>query len=371
MTPAAHPSKSSRPGNMRHRLALAFLAAGFLLSPLLAARLNPNAYQGGRTQDERELLLRNTSAIAAVLGEIRASMSDMMFIKTERYLHSGVAYTPHIDLARLASKGETARKERQAGGDAPTTLEHTFAFEATLQEDDPDHEHGEAGHVHDESCDHTDPDRYEVCKHEETLIPHANKDFRGFIGRLEREVKPYNPPGAPHFHTDGTELLPWYRLQTLSDPHNVRAYMIGAWWLKNLGGEQVDEALRFVEEGIRFNPRAYQLHLMRGNLLRMKNENNEARLCFRTAAEEGLKQRPAEGAGDGTNPRWTYYNEQDLLSALRLAVIFEKVYGDRAEALRLARDYTRRLGDPAPLARQIRYLTGQEPDPMDLPPAPE
>jgi len=35
---------------------------------------------------------RNTSAVARLFGEFRTSMSDIMCLKTERYLHSGVGY---------------------------------------------------------------------------------------------------------------------------------------------------------------------------------------------------------------------------------------------------------------------------------------
>jgi hypothetical protein len=38
-----------------------------------------------------DLEARNKNAFALILGEIRATAADLMFIKTERYLHSGVA----------------------------------------------------------------------------------------------------------------------------------------------------------------------------------------------------------------------------------------------------------------------------------------
>src|SRR5690606_41174555 len=100
---------------------------------------------------------------------------------------------------------------------------------------------------HVDDHDHAEDDHTNV----NAVIRTANKDFRGFIGKMERQVKPWRDPSKPHQHTAGTELLPWYRLATYSDPHNVRNYMVGAWWLKSLKTpEQEAEALRFLEEGI-------------------------------------------------------------------------------------------------------------------------
>ena len=69
----------------------------FLLSPPLAFRLNPNGYTGGRSRDARDRSLRNSSSVARMLGEVRTSMSDVIFIKTERYMHMGVGYVQKVE----------------------------------------------------------------------------------------------------------------------------------------------------------------------------------------------------------------------------------------------------------------------------------
>jgi len=173
-----------------------------------------------------ELARRNSSPFAMILGEFRASVSDFMFMKTERYLDSGIAYQPHINVQGMAS--EKAREASNLANNSTASSAH----------DDHDHEHPA------------------------TLIRTQQGDFRGFLGNLEREVKPYRDPRLGHRHTSGEELLPWYRLMTLANPHQVRAYLIGAMWLSQQ--DKNDEAIAFLKEGIQNNPahpNLFQLYL--------------------------------------------------------------------------------------------------------------
>mgnify|MGYP006940551292 CR=1 FL=1 len=147
-----------------------------------------------------ELIRRNSNAFAVILGEFRASVSDFMFIKTERYLDSGVAYEPHITLDEMAGESEV------------------------------NEEHGE--HDHDQEHAHEDGHDHEGEDHPDSIIRTSQRDFRGFLGDLERAVKPYRDPTLPHNHTTGEELLPWYRLMTLTNPRQIRPYLIGAMWCR-------------------------------------------------------------------------------------------------------------------------------------------
>lgn len=308
----------------------------FLLSPLLALRVNPDSYEGGRDRDVRARAERNSSALALLLGEFRASMSDIMFIKTERYLHSGVGYTPHMDNQLLSLEGETAGlTEHQA--------------EVGLEE--------EGGEEHDDEA--------------MTLLRTPDNDFRGFIGSLEREVQPWRDPSLPHIHTLGTELLPWYRIMTLSDPYNERAYAIGAWWLKSIDPE---EGIRFLEEGIRNNPDSFQLFNMLGQIYNaLGNEARwaeggeeedylplyrKAQEAFEKGAELALVQRPAEGPTP-QNSTWTEYMEEDAMATIRMAVLVERNYGDEARALELAVRYSKSVED-AVLNRVIHGIEENE-----------
>lgn len=274
-----------------------------LASPLLFAGLRPDDYEGGRSKDEVRTQERNSSAIGRILGEFRTGMSDVMFIKTERYLHTGVAYTAHM-----------ATQEVKAGA----TSDHA----------------GQAG----------------------TLIRPPEEDFRGFIGELERRVQPWQDPNAPHLHTSGDELLPWYRLMTISDPNYVRGYLIGTYWLMS---NDLVKAQEFIDEGIDNNPEAFQLHYMKGQVLRRKartllEEDPEANReqaieldfralqSFREGAEYVVQQREP-GSEPPRRNTWTDYMEEDARGVCRLAVF---------QAVALVRDLDLPEDQEAELQRQ-------------------
>lgn len=303
----------------------------FLLSPILTLRLTPNLYSGGISRNDEYRQRINRSAIAILLGEVRANLSDMMFIKTERYMHAGVAYKLNIDYDAMSSTGEFKTR----GHDHPTTA--SSAHLSHLHHDEEE----ESDHIHDEGA--------------ETIIPTSEKDFRGFVGILQRHVKPWLDPSQPHYHLDGTEMLPWFRLMTLSNPHHIRGYMIGAWWLKKEHKKpQLEEAKTFLEEGIRNNPDSFQLYLMLGTILHSLKDNEGTKKAYFDAAERAIKQRPPFGK---LSRNWNHYQEDDALASIRLAVFSEKEYGDAKKALDLAKHYLSLIGSDAILEDYIRTLS--------------
>ena len=288
-------------------------AAGWVVAGGLVSRVEPLRYEGSRARDEQGREQRNHSALAAMLGEFRTSASDLMFMQTERYLHGGISF-----------RKETAH---------------------AMEEDHDEHEHDEEcdqDHEHDAACS---------CQGAETAIPSREKDFRGWIGDLYREVKPWRDPSKSHVHTDGRELLPWFRLMTMSDPHYVQGYLAGAYWLQT---QNLGEAIAFIEEGIQNNPTSFQLYVSRG-LMRMKQMGHagdgaleeedrvaigQARDDFLRAAEMGLRQRPDMVGEDGTHGmEWVKYHENDLLAACRMTVVLTERLGDVAAAQRYREEF--------------------------------
>lgn len=287
---------------MRGGIAIGVWGGGLLLAGWLSGQVDPSRYEGGRARDEQARERRNRSALATLMGGFRTSASDLMFIKTERYLHGGVAY-------------------RHGPGEA----EHAGH--------DHDHEHE---HAHGEDPEHG---HEFVCgsQGKETAIPRAEADFRGWIGDLYREVKPWRDPSEAHVHTDGRELLPWFRLMTWSDPTYVQGYLAGGFWLQEEGAAA---ALEFIEEGLRNNPGAFPLYVSRG-LLRVKQAREaggggsgserdlleRAREDFARAAELGRARR---GRGEGL----ARYEENDLLAACRMTILVSERLGDAGRARR-------------------------------------
>ncbi|HEY8241016.1 MAG TPA: hypothetical protein VIH35_06195 [Kiritimatiellia bacterium] len=321
----------------------AVVAALFLASPVLSKRLDPNGYSGGRSRNVAARAERNSSALATMLGEFRTAMSDIMYIKTERYLDSGVGYQPHLKKEILTVSG--AQKEID---------EHQAEVK----------EAAEGGEEH-----HGDEDFAGTP----TMIPSEATDFRGIIGRLEREVKPWRDPALGHQHTDGTELLPWFRLMTLSDPHYILGYTVGGWWLKS---RNLDAAIRFAHEGIEKNPDAFQIYFTLGQLYFEKGrlisgvekaltpppeampDMIKARDFYLKAGDLAIAQRPATATWDTDIPEWDHYMEQDARFSCRMAVLSEWHFGDRAQAIALAKRYVEAFkGDNL----MNRFTTMQEP----------
>lgn len=302
---------------IRPRLLFASAAVLYLTAPLLVSvqQRDPSVLKRETLQVQEQ---RNASAFARMLGEFRTSLGDMLFVKTERYLDSGIAYEPHIDARQMESTGQVAE-----GG----------------------------AHNHDHAAGE------EPVK---TLIRTANADFRGFIGKLERHVKPWRDPNQPHQHTAGTELLPWYRLATMSDPHNVRNYVIGAWWLKTLNTpEQREEALKFLAEGIAANPKAYELYLMKGYVLRQTGKQQDALGSFAKSAELGLAKRPAGPFKE--SPGWDTTDEEQLLAAMTMQINLTRDLQSTGSALAITEGYEKLLPDEGALKRLHHELSTPAP----------
>lgn len=305
------------------------ILAGIVLNVWISARVNPLAYTGGRSRDDADRLRRNSSSIAMMIGEFRTSMSDIMFIKTERYLHGGIGYAPHHSESVLSAEDLSEEVEEHQG-------------ELGIPDDDEEDDH--AGTP--------------------TLIPTREQDFRGFVGKLHREVKPWRDPELAHIHTDGRELLPWFRAMTLTDPGYVRGFVAGSFWLQM---QDPDAALEFVEEGLRNNPDAFELYVSRGFLLLRQvrtlrgivpeNPDDEVRpimedalAAFSRGAELALLQRPPDGE---EGPGWSGYQENDARAAANMTVTLTRMLGDPDGAMALALRFLETYAESIPLQRAL------------------
>ncbi|MCA9444152.1 MAG: hypothetical protein KC964_25390 [Candidatus Omnitrophica bacterium] len=209
----------------RTPVGIAVVLVIYILVPVLGRHIDPGDYTPMLGYSSEAQSSRNTSAVARLFGEFRTSMSDIMFLKTERYLHSGVGYQPHIT-------------EKDLTGDDDGT---------------------------------------EVYKGTKTLIRTPSDDWRGFIGHLEREIKPWSSPEFHMQHQKGVELLPWFRLMTLVNPHRIRGYRIGAFLLMSSGEKDaIVKAREFIEEGIKNNPKSHELQFMMVRTYQQEISQNRA-----------------------------------------------------------------------------------------------
>ncbi len=206
-------------------LCAVFLIANvFMVSPLTEHLKSDVRY----TASEQETLQK--SALAALVRELRMGVGDILWLKTDEYIHSGVMY-------REMTPEEILREEKKSD-----THEHA---ENHVHE----HEEGDARDNFNlgKAMGYDEEHAHQV----KTVIPGERKDFRGFLGEFERAVKPYSPTHVPHKEME--EMIPWYRLITYANPHHVRAYTVGAYFIYAYGN-QPDAALQFLEEGEHNNP---------------------------------------------------------------------------------------------------------------------
>ena len=294
-----------------------------------------------------DLEARNKNAFAIILGEIRATAADLMFVKTEFYIHNGIGYRPHLSYNQMATAGKVVA-EGQEQDDGATLedmgsgfQERTVGKKAAHASEHHEHEHDHHDHHHEGGwCPGGVP----------TLIRTAAEDFRGLIGSLERETKPFQDPKLPHEHGHTEELLPWYRLMTITDPHNLRGYMIGTMLL--MFAEKPDEALSFIREGIeknRDNPQAFRLYASLAQVYSKSRYHGEklagARLgralaAAQTGYEMGKAVRPKEGKVGAARKGivWTDDLENDFLFLARVVPILLERKGDLYHALRVANE---------------------------------
>jgi len=322
-------------------LHLLFLLAGWSLLAALSGRLPDSTPSRRLMEDDAARRAVNSGALGRILGEFRTSVGDMLFLKTENYLHYGVAYRSHSheEHGPTMDIEENPEHPEEAGHD-PATCTHPD------HDHDHDHDHGEHGD-----------------EEEMTVIPSAARDYRGWVGHLHRQVKPWQPPGEEHRLDDGSEVIPLFRMMTLADPHYVRGYQIGAFWIRR---HDPQAAMSFLQEGLEKNPDAFQLHLMKG-LLHIKQARSltedgdltnptdpeqirrlqQARRSFRTAADLMLRERPAPRPETDVadQPGWNETRENDARAAAHLALLFEERYGDPEEARKLGDTLRRAMPD--------------------------
>lgn len=321
------------------RIALFFLVAlsgvSLWLGPWVRdeSALQRASYQSA--ESEVDLAARNQNAFARILGEIRVGAADLMFVKTERYLHAGVAYEAH--------------------GAGEEVLRHG---------DEEAH-----GHAHGEE-DYGDV---------EMLVRSEENDFRGILGDWQRQIKPYHDVHQhhedAHAHEGSAELLPWYRLMTLSNPHYIRAYRIGAMELARVG--KWEEAIQFLQEGLDKNgqhPRRFLLYQTLTHLhVRGRhsasypygdawraNALHFAHLAF----DAGLEQRPWLGkAGQKKKDLvWTDYLEEDFLFIINMLPLLYRYGGEYDEAQEWALRGIELAPDFRPLQETLAKMREEMPD---------
>jgi len=91
----------------------------------------------------------------------------------------------------------------------------------------------------------------------------ARADTHSFFQRWQADITP-----EQHAHAEGAgsaEILPWLKLATRADPHNVEAFLVSAFWAAT-GLHRNDLAHQILEEAQRLNPGDYRIPLEKGRM---------------------------------------------------------------------------------------------------------
>jgi tetratricopeptide (TPR) repeat protein len=184
-------------------------------------------------------------ASASLLGELRGSFADYLWMKADRLVHNGVEMRA-LTNSELRSH-QRWRASQAKGQETPVAR----------------HEEGET-----------------------TVVPNSGADHRGILGDLERQIKPYMDM-RHHHHRDPGETAALFRLMTWTNPHFVPGWVVGANILaENL--KRPKEAINFLKEGADKNPESLEIQVEIGRYLLWRyHDGPSAEHYFRQAIRLG------------------------------------------------------------------------------------
>lgn len=200
------------------------------------------------------------SMLKVLLGDGRRMFANHFYTQADVAFHSG--YYPSI----FDSRDKPTASPMEGGND-----EHG------------EHDENAKNHVHDEHGDHGED---------------AHEKEMAFLNQPRDWIERF---GRHFFVTDHThlakgkerEILPWLRLSAELDPQRVETYTVAGFWLRTQLGK-VDEAEQFLREGLRANPRSYEILFALGQLL---YENRHDPIRGRNLLEVALRRWQEQESG--------------------------------------------------------------------------
>ncbi len=159
-----------------------------------------------------------------IITQIRKTLAAICWIKAEIYFHGGISHADELEehTKEKFSKGKSHKKE------------HSFV---EMQK-----------------------------KHFEKNIENPEESFKHYHHHHHvRKPTWFHPyvPRPEHGIENAAQMMPWYWLTTFFDPHFTRAYANGAYFLAFILDKK-NEALQYLEEGLKNNPTANNILIMFG-----------------------------------------------------------------------------------------------------------
>ncbi len=200
-------------------------------------------------------------AFTKLLGDGRRLFSGQSVEMADVYLHSGFYPSIFDDREKKGSKA--------------------------IETEEDDH----AAHKHDEhgNCDHSEHVASKTDEHDKAM---------GFMGQprdpLEGFIRNFRITEHSHLEQgEEREVLPWLRLAIELDPQAVETYAVTSFWLrKNL--KRVEDAREILREGIRNNPKSFELLFAMGIIYQQDDKNDVKARNIWLAAKRFWEQQSSE-----------------------------------------------------------------------------
>jgi len=286
------------------------------------------------------------SGLVRLFRGLQLSMADIFYNRSTIYMHSGIRYDK-LQEEDILSEDINAQHQRDTNAAAADTTASAAAEPA----DDHEHEDEHAAHA--------------PSVGDDLMIPPPQEDFRGFIGDIERAVKPF--PEIITITTGGQEIvivnhpehvkpeeaLPWLRLATLLNPEHQQSWVGAAFLLLHQpNADAATRAIALLQQAVRLNPiREGQLfdrhsiyYLLGHTYLVDANDPARALAVLEPAVERGEKD---YALLDEVQQDW-------LLFAFRDAVMSSRRLGLHEKALDLAKRGVALCPDDEPLLQMMK-----------------
>lgn len=222
---------------MTHWLVLFLFAACFSLATWLHTWFL--GWEGNRSS--------SANLLAVIMGDSRRMFANHFYVKADVYFHRGF----YPSLFDNREQFEAAHAETGSGAHHAPDAEPTEPLAAAHApaEDVPADVHP---HHHDE--------------HEHDFLSPP----RDWIERLNRHFSPsihteLSDPGPHSGKGLEREILPWLWLSAELDPHRIETYTVASYWLSERLG-RIDEAEKFLRQGLRDNPHSHEILYELGRL---------------------------------------------------------------------------------------------------------
>ena len=193
---------------------------------------------------------------------------------------------------------------------------------------------GRGGFTEEEKCI-SHPDEHHKHVHEHIPAPKFN-----LLARLAQKLEFHE-----HRHLsgeEGKEALPWFYYAAKLNPHNIDAYVVGAYWV----GSQLDrpdDGIRFLKEGLRHNPDSWKIHAEIGNLYSKKKGDYKKAITYYETARSLITWEDADK-----------YDRRTVLTFL--AACYEKA-GDNLKAIDIYKEILKDFPGNEALKQKIKDLT--------------